>query len=105
MTLVLLSIVPLLAIVGGKCSASESVSLTHTFTHTHLLWYIGFMMKLMTSLATRGQEAYARAGGVAEEVLSSIKTVVSFNGSPKETQRFDAELETALKSGRAELRE
>lgn len=37
-------------------------------------------------------DAYAKAGSVAEEVLSSIRTVVAFSGENKEYERwaFDA---------------
>lgn len=33
-------------------------------------------------------EAYGTAGAVAEEVLSSIRTVVSFGGEEKEIERY-----------------
>ena len=36
----------------------------------------------------REQTAYASAGGVAEEVLSSIRTVVAFGGEAKEIERL-----------------
>ena len=32
--------------------------------------------------------AYAQAGCVVEEVLSSIKTVIAFNGQDKEAKRY-----------------
>ena len=32
--------------------------------------------------------AYGKAGAVAEEVISSIRTVLSYNGQEKEIQRF-----------------
>ena len=35
----------------------------------------------------REQNSYASAGAVAEEVLSSIKTVVAFGGENKEIDR------------------
>ena len=41
----------------------------------------------MASFSIREQGAYAAAGGVAEEVLSSIKTVVAFGGEEKEAER------------------
>lgn len=34
-------------------------------------------------------KAYGKAGSVAEEVFSSIRTVFSYNGQKKEEQRFD----------------
>ena len=33
------------------------------------------------------QSAYAEAGGVAEEVLSAIRTVIAFGGQSKECER------------------
>jgi ABC-type multidrug transport system fused ATPase/permease subunit len=34
-------------------------------------------------------KAYGKAGAVAEEVFSSIRTVLSYNGQKREEQRFD----------------
>ncbi|XP_065186517.1 phosphatidylcholine translocator ABCB4-like isoform X2 [Sycon ciliatum] len=56
-------------------------------------------MQLVISFGTKEQEAYAKAGGVAEEVLSSIRTVVAFGGESKETERYVKELEGARKVG------
>ncbi len=33
-------------------------------------------------------QAYGKAGAVAEEVISSIRTVISYNGQEKEIQRW-----------------
>jgi hypothetical protein len=33
-------------------------------------------------------KAYGKAGAVAEEVISSIRTVLAYNGQEKEIQRF-----------------
>ena len=43
----------------------------------------------MAKLTVREQNAYASAGAVAEEVLSSIRTVVAFGGEEKEAERLD----------------
>ena len=40
----------------------------------------------MTSLSKDESENYAEAGGVAEEVLSSVRTVVAFGGQEKEVR-------------------
>lgn len=40
-------------------------------------------------------EAYASAGAIAEEVLSSVRTVVAFDGQKKEFERYEKHLETA----------
>lgn len=37
-------------------------------------------------------DAYGSAGAIAEEVLSSIRTVVSFGGQHKETDRYKGKL-------------
>ena len=34
-------------------------------------------------------KAYGKAGAIAEEVLSSIRTVLSYNGQTREEKRFD----------------
>ena len=36
----------------------------------------------------REQKVYASAGGIAEEVLSAIRTVVAFGGEAKEAERY-----------------
>ena len=46
-------------------------------------------MQVITSFTMREQRAYASAGGIAEEVLSGIRTVVAFGGEGKETERYD----------------
>ena len=43
--------------------------------------------QISTAFASREQEEYVSAGAVAEEVLSSIKTVVAFGGEYKEAKR------------------
>ena len=55
--------------------------------------------QLITQFTSKEQSAYARAGAVAEEVLSSIRTVIAFGGQQKETQRYGGELGAALKVG------
>ena len=41
----------------------------------------------MTSLSKDESENYAEAGGVADEVLSSVRTVVAFGGQENEVSR------------------
>ncbi|KAH0820874.1 hypothetical protein GEV33_001917 [Tenebrio molitor] len=43
-------------------------------------------------------EAYAAAGSIAEEVLSSIRTVVAFDGQNKEITRYEKHLQSAKKN-------
>ncbi|XP_071479162.1 ATP-dependent translocase ABCB1-like [Diadema antillarum] len=75
MTLVLLSMSPLLALAGS------------------------FVSIRMTSFAKREQQAYADAGSVAEEVLSCVRTVIAFGGEQKEVKRYERELQGAKEIG------
>ncbi|KAK9762561.1 hypothetical protein K7432_011587 [Basidiobolus ranarum] len=75
MALVLLSALPLLAAVGG------------------------LMSRLAARNTTEGQGAYASAGAVADEVLSSIKTVSAFGGQTREILRYNSKLAIAEKAG------
>ena len=43
--------------------------------------------------------AYAKAGSVAEEVISSIRTVMAFNGQTKEIERYEQNLGKAKDFG------
>lgn len=46
-------------------------------------------LQVQSSLTTQELKAYSIAGVVAEEVLSSIRTVVAFGGEEKEIQRYE----------------
>ncbi|KAK7886789.1 hypothetical protein WMY93_026410 [Mugilogobius chulae] len=59
----------------------------------------GLFSKVLTSFTTKEQTAYAKAGAVAEEVLSAIRTVFAFNGQDKEIKRYKANLEDAKNMG------
>ncbi|KAL3285402.1 hypothetical protein HHI36_019506 [Cryptolaemus montrouzieri] len=43
-------------------------------------------------------ELYSRSGSIAEEVISSIRTVVAFNGQKREYERYSTHLKTATKN-------
>jgi len=45
------------------------------------------VLQMMASFSSKGLNAYAKAGSVAEEVLSSIRTVAAFAGEKKEIAR------------------
>uniref|UniRef100_A0A8C8B8G6 ATP-binding cassette sub-family B member 5 n=1 Tax=Otus sunia TaxID=257818 RepID=A0A8C8B8G6_9STRI len=75
LTLVILSVSPLLA-------ASAAVWST-----------------LLASLTAEELSAYAKAGAVAEEILTAIRTVVAFNGQQKALEKYDANLEIAKSVG------
>uniref|UniRef100_A0A673AQ81 ATP-binding cassette, sub-family B (MDR/TAP), member 4 n=1 Tax=Sphaeramia orbicularis TaxID=375764 RepID=A0A673AQ81_9TELE len=59
----------------------------------------GLFGKVMTSFTSKEQSAYAKAGAVAEEVLSAIRTVFAFNGQDKEIERYHRNLEDAKNMG------
>ncbi|XP_061918767.1 ATP-dependent translocase ABCB1-like isoform X1 [Entelurus aequoreus] len=54
---------------------------------------------MLTSFTSKEQAAYAKAGAVAQEVLSSIRTVFAFSGQQKEIDRYQKHLEYAKKMG------
>lgn len=57
------------------------------------------MLQLQATIS--GQEAndYSKAGGIAEEVISSIRTVIAFGGQEKELKRYEDSLSKTTKSG------
>ncbi|OCT75761.1 ATP-binding cassette sub-family B member 5 isoform X2 [Xenopus laevis] len=55
--------------------------------------------RIMASLTTMELTAYAKAGAVAQEVLSSIRTVVAFGGQEKEIKRYTVNLREAKDIG------
>ena len=44
----------------------------------------------MGSMTSQELKAYAKAGAIAQEVFSSIRTVFSYNGAAYESRRFDS---------------
>ncbi|KAK0401518.1 hypothetical protein QR680_015832 [Steinernema hermaphroditum] len=73
LTLIMISLTPLIVVCGA------------------------FIAKLMAESASEESKKYAIAGTIAEEVLTSIRTVVSFNGQERECLRYNE----ALKAGKA----
>lgn len=59
----------------------------------------GIVSKVQTSLTAQEMASYSNAGSVAEEVLSSIKTVMAFSGEDKEVERYKAQLEGSQRMG------
>ncbi|CAF0852957.1 unnamed protein product [Adineta ricciae] len=51
--------------------------------------------KLTATMTSQELKAYAKAGAVAEEVLSSIRTVFSYNGTGYEVKRYEQHLRAA----------
>ena len=75
LTLVIMSMIPFMIIFGGMAA------------------------KVQSSFAEKEMEAYGKAGVIAEEVLSAIRTVVAFGGQEKEIERYEKNLQGAKKSG------
>ncbi|CAF5051682.1 unnamed protein product, partial [Rotaria sp. Silwood1] len=71
LTLVLLSIVPVLVV---------------SFIVTY---------KVIVKRTAAELKAYGKAGAIAEEVISSIRTVLSYNGQEKEIHRYAQSLDDA----------
>ncbi|XP_059135784.1 ATP-binding cassette sub-family B member 5 isoform X3 [Peromyscus eremicus] len=55
--------------------------------------------RMVISLTSKELEAYSKAGAVAEEVLSSIRTVTAFGAQEKEIQRYTQNLKDAKDAG------
>ncbi|CAA2959744.1 ABC transporter B family member 11-like [Olea europaea subsp. europaea] len=75
LTLVMLTSIPLLVISGGVMST------------------------VLSKMASRGQNAYAKAAIVVEQTISSIRTVASFTGEKQAVADYDKSLVEAYKSG------
>ncbi|CAL2047788.1 unnamed protein product [Caenorhabditis brenneri] len=58
-----------------------------------------FLAKLLATAATKEAKQYAVAGGIAEEVLTSIRTVIAFNGQEYECKRYEEALAHGKKTG------
>ncbi|GMR48476.1 hypothetical protein PMAYCL1PPCAC_18671, partial [Pristionchus mayeri] len=58
----------------------------------------GFIAKLMATATAEEAKKYAVAGGIAEEVLSAVRTVHAFNAQHHEVSRY----EKALEDGKAD---
>jgi ATP-binding cassette subfamily B (MDR/TAP) protein 1 len=54
---------------------------------------------LASILTTNELKSYAKAGAIAEEVFTAIRTVYAFNGSKKEHTRYESKLDDAKAYG------
>ncbi|XP_016150867.1 bile salt export pump [Sinocyclocheilus grahami] len=59
----------------------------------------GLMALFVAKLTGMELQAYAKAGAVADEVLSSVRTVAAFGGEKKEVERYDHNLVSAQRWG------
>ncbi|KYO26786.1 ATP-binding cassette sub-family B member 5 isoform X1 [Alligator mississippiensis] len=58
-----------------------------------------FCSKMIITLTSKELTAYSKAGAIAEEVLSSVRTVVAFGGQEKEIKRYTSRLGEAKNIG------
>ncbi|KAL8513355.1 hypothetical protein ACS0TY_012715 [Phlomoides rotata] len=75
LTLLMLSCIPLLVLSGG------------------------LMSLVLSRMASRGQNAYARAASVVQQTIASISTVASFTGERRAVADYDESLVKAYESG------
>ncbi|KAF8042949.1 hypothetical protein BT93_A1322 [Corymbia citriodora subsp. variegata] len=75
LTLVMLTMIPLLVTAGG------------------------IMSLIISKMASRGQSAYAKAANVVEQTIGSIRTVASFTGEKRAIANYSKFLVDAYKSG------
>ncbi|XP_018319200.1 multidrug resistance protein 1 [Agrilus planipennis] len=59
---------------------------------------IGIIAVVTSKVAKKELDAYAMAGAIAEEVLSTIRTVIAFGGQKKELARYEEQLIFARKN-------
>ena len=59
----------------------------------------GFMVSNLTKLSSREAAAYSRAGGIAQELFSQIRTVAAFTGESRGLAAYVAALADSLSLG------
>ena len=64
-----------------------------------MAFFGGIAAKVQSTFAEKEMTAYGKAGAIAEEALSAIRTVVAFGGQQKEVEQYGKNLEGAKKSG------
>ncbi|GFP91251.1 ABC transporter b family member 9, partial [Phtheirospermum japonicum] len=50
---------------------------------------------VITKMASRGQVAYAEAGNIVEQTVGAIRTVASYTGEKRATEKYDSKLQVA----------
>ncbi|ORZ28896.1 P-loop containing nucleoside triphosphate hydrolase protein [Lobosporangium transversale] len=58
------------------------------------------MSKFTVQSTTKGQDSYSKAGSIAEQTFSSIRTIVAFGGQKRETDAYIKQLDEAFNSGK-----
>ena len=88
-SLVLTAIVPVMAIMGGVMGKVKG--------SIHYLVLLVNFPQIMAAASKGEMDTYGKAGAIAEEVLSSIRTVVAFGGQKKELENYSLALKEAKK--------
>ncbi|TKR81874.1 hypothetical protein L596_015676 [Steinernema carpocapsae] len=91
----------------GQFCAGFAIAFTYSWKMTLVMMslipiivVLTVIMIIKTSQASRKEaESYGIAGATAEEVLSNIRTVISFNGQKKESKKYEAQLRNARSLG------
>mmetsp|Transcript_4694 Transcript_4694/g.9951 ORF Transcript_4694/g.9951 Transcript_4694/m.9951 type:complete len:1291 (+) Transcript_4694:30-3902(+) len=60
---------------------------------------VAVIIKFVSTLGAKQQGAYAKAGGVAEQAIGSIRTVAAFGGEETEVERYDQYVRVAQQKG------
>ena len=107
LTLVIMSTSPLLAIGGyflskvrvfGRSNMSYDCYQLSSYLNT-----ISLYDQLMSEFTNKEQNSYAVAGGIAEEVIGAIRTVISFGAEKHASDRYNLKLKdsegNAIKNG------
>ncbi|KAF8939988.1 P-loop containing nucleoside triphosphate hydrolase protein [Dissophora ornata] len=58
------------------------------------------MSKFTVQSASKGQDSYSKAGSIAEQAFSSIRTIVAFGGQKRETEAYIQQLNAAFATGK-----
>ncbi|XP_024528405.1 ABC transporter B family member 4 isoform X2 [Selaginella moellendorffii] len=59
----------------------------------------GMMAVVVSRMSSRGQVAYAEAGGIVDRVIGAIRTVASFTGEKRAVEDYDKALKRAYSAG------
>ncbi|KAI7832823.1 P-loop containing nucleoside triphosphate hydrolase protein [Gamsiella multidivaricata] len=58
------------------------------------------MSKITVQMTSKGQDSYSKAGSIAEQAFSSIRTIVAFGGQKRETAAYVEQLDLAYANGK-----
>ena len=96
LALVIMCVLPFIVFGAGFLSRNSFINYSSKilFTKRHFLYFEAHF-RAVSQMTAKELKAYGKAGAVAEEVLNAVRTVNSFHGQDKETERYDKNLEAA----------